>query len=389
MQRTVEKIFFALIRSKISGTELFDDVKNLITPEILPALFKLSKRHDLAHLIGDVLDKNGLLSAETEIKQRFLRERSIAIFRYGQIQYELEQICQVLENAEIKFLPLKGSVLRQSYPEPWLRTSCDIDILVEKAQLDVAKEIIKSGLSYEEKSGTDVSHDVSLFAPSGVHLELHYSLVEEGRARNASTILCNVWENIIQSSASQKLMTDEMFYFYHIAHMAKHFEIGGCGVRSFLDVYVLKMHTKYQSENCTVLLEKGGLLTFAKAVEQTARVWFNGEAETALSKEIQDYILYAGMYGDTENRVAVEQVKRGGKFKYVWSRIFLPYDQLKMQYPRLEKRKCLTPFYQVKRWCRVLFGKGSKNLSREWNANKQLQSDKKERVAKLLENLDL
>ena len=52
MQRTVEKAFFALIRFEINGDEFCDEIKNVITPEMLPALFKLSKRHDLAHLIA-------------------------------------------------------------------------------------------------------------------------------------------------------------------------------------------------------------------------------------------------------------------------------------------------------------------------------------------------
>ena len=84
MQRTVEKVFFALIRFEINGDELCDEMKNLITPEMLPALFKLSKRHDLVHLIGNALDKNGLLPKNTEAKKRFLQERNMAVYRYEQ-----------------------------------------------------------------------------------------------------------------------------------------------------------------------------------------------------------------------------------------------------------------------------------------------------------------
>ncbi len=136
MQQAVEKVFFALIRFEINGDELCDEIKNLITPDILPALFKLSKRHDLAHLVGDALDKNGLLPDGTEAKKRFLQERNMAVYRYEQIQYEYEQICEVLEKAKIPFIPLKGSVIRQYYPEPWMRTSCDIDILVKENILE-------------------------------------------------------------------------------------------------------------------------------------------------------------------------------------------------------------------------------------------------------------
>ncbi|MBO4954226.1 MAG: nucleotidyltransferase family protein, partial [Clostridia bacterium] len=36
----------------------------------------------------------------------------------------------------IDFMPLKGAVIRQYYPEPWMRTSCDIDIHVKKDRLE-------------------------------------------------------------------------------------------------------------------------------------------------------------------------------------------------------------------------------------------------------------
>ena len=388
MQRTVEKAFFALIRFEINGDELCDEMKNLITSEMLPALFKLSKRHDLAHLIGDALDKHGLLPDGTEAKKRFLQERNMAVYRYEQIQYEFEQICETLKNAKVSFIPLKGSVIRQYYPEPWMRTSCDIDILVDKLNLEQAKESLVRDLEYQVEKA-ESSHDISLYAPSGVHLELHHSLVEEGRAQNSSDILYSVWENVVESQFHNKAMTDEMFYFYHVAHMAKHFEIGGCGVRPFLDSYLLLHHVQYQTDSCCRLLQKGRLLTFAKAVEETANIWFGKTEETSLSREMQDYILYAGMYADTENRAAVQQVKKGGRIKYLWSRIFLPYEQLKTQYPNLAKRKILVPFYQIKRWCRLLFGKDSKNISRELKASINVQADKKERIAKLFKNLDL
>ena len=171
--------------------------------------------------------------------------------------------------------------------------------------------------------------------------------------------------------------------------MAKHFEIGGCGVRPFLDVYLLQQHACYRAEECYQILQKGGLLTFAKAVEETAHIWFGGAKETQTSIDVQDYILYAGMYADVENRIAVQQIKKGGRFQYWWSRIFLPYEQLKLQYPKLEKGKLLLPFYQIKRWCRLLFGKNAQNISRELAANVNAQGDKKKRIAKLLKDLDL
>ena len=150
MQQKIEKVFFALIRFEF-GAELSQEIKNLIKIDLLQPLFKLSKRHDLAHLIGDALYKNRLLPENSEVKKRFLQERSMAVYRYEQIQYEFEQICSVLEEERIPFVPLKGSVIRNLYPQPWMRTSCDIDVLVKKKDLSLAIGGIVRNLNYTKK----------------------------------------------------------------------------------------------------------------------------------------------------------------------------------------------------------------------------------------------
>ena len=45
----VSGVYFELLRSVLSETELCNDVKNTLTPEIMPKLYKLSKVHDTAH----------------------------------------------------------------------------------------------------------------------------------------------------------------------------------------------------------------------------------------------------------------------------------------------------------------------------------------------------
>ena len=85
----LKKILFALIRFSINDVRLEDDEKNLITLETLPFLFQLAKNHDVAHLVGDALDKNGLLPDGSEVKKRFIRERDMSFWRYEQQLYEL------------------------------------------------------------------------------------------------------------------------------------------------------------------------------------------------------------------------------------------------------------------------------------------------------------
>ena len=70
-----------------------------------------------------------------------------------------------------------------------------------------------------------------------------------------------------------------------------------------------------------------------------------------------EYVLTGSTYGDMKKRVAIRQSVKGSKFLAVFIRVFPRYDSLKLSYPILEKHKWLFPFYQVVRWCRLLFTK--------------------------------
>lgn len=388
MQRTVKNVFFALLRFEMNGDKLCEDIKNFITVDTLPALFTLAKWHDLAHLVADALDKNGLLPEGTDVKKRFLKERSMAVYRFEQIQYEFDEICKTLEKAKIPFIPLKGSVVRALYPEPWMRTSCDVDILVKEESLQDAIQALQDGLSYT-CDGRKTVNDVSLFSESGVHLELHYDLTEGDEF--AKDDLSRVWEYAlaVEKKQYEKRFSDDMFYFYHFVHMQKHFEDGGCGVRPFLDLYVF--HKKgVDLHTADELLTKNGLYVFANACKRLSEIWFNGAEKDEFYALMEDYLLTGGAFGTLENRVVAKQKRRGGKWKYLWSRIFLPYDRLKLKYPNLEKRPWLYPFYQVKRWFKPLFDKQSRQRSkRDLKAVENVTEEEKQRMERLFDGLGL
>ncbi|MBR7146523.1 MAG: nucleotidyltransferase family protein, partial [Oscillospiraceae bacterium] len=211
-------------------------------------------------------------------------------------------------------------------------------------------------------------------------------------ANDSRDVLSCVWEDAREKTPGsfQRCMSDEMFYFHHMAHMAKHFETGGCGIRPFLDVWILTHRKAHDRKKREELLRKGGLLTFAQAVEQTAEVWFSGVGADAVTKQIGDYILRAGIYGNRENRAAIGQAKMGGKLRYVLlRRVFMPYEYLKAEYPVLEKHRWLFPFYQFVRWGRMLFGGGLSRTAKELKANAGSSDEMFANAAELLERLGL
>lgn len=388
MEQRVINVFFALLRFEIKGMGLSEDVKSTITAETLIELYKIAKKHDLAHLIGDALDKNGLLPDGSDVKKRFVQERNMAVYRCEQLQYELNCICATLESAGIPFIPLKGSVLRHLYPEPWMRTSCDIDVLVQAKDLRAAIAALKNGLAYitDEKR---TSHDVPLYSPSGVLLELHFSLLEdEERDEDA---LSRVWHYAFAQEGFQYYcaISKEAFYAYHIAHMMKHFEIGGCGLKPFIDLWVLDEGILEQDSTQEVLSVMGAS-KFADVANRLSKAMAGVVEYDPYTFIMQQYVFRGGVYGSKENLILSRQTKQGGKGKYVWRRFFPPYKTLATQYPFLKKCSICYPFYILRRWMLLLFSKKVRsNSKQELKIIKNLERNKQITQEELFKELGI
>ena len=384
-------IVFELIKDVVCGKALSEEAILAIKDgSCLGEIYKLSKKYDLLHLVADALEKNNLLPQETEKREKILKSRRSAVCRYEQLHYEFERIASLLEQEKIPYMPLKGAVLRAYYPQPWMRTSCDIDILVHAEDLEKARDSIIEALGYEQT--TQTLHDVSLCISKRIHLELHHCLIDESEANSKELeVVGQTWEDAVptQLGGYRYEMTWEMFYFYHVLHAAKHFRIGGCGIRPLLDLWILNHQILMDKERREKLLKEAGLLTFAKAMERLSEVWFSGAQADEVSKEMQSFILRAGLYGGVENNVAIQQKKKGGKGKYLRGRIFMPYKSLKKKYPILEKHKWLVPFYQIRRWFETVFKRGK--LKNSINEAKLVMgnNENNQRVEALFEKLEL
>ncbi len=385
MEHGTNQILFALLRSVFSGTKVHSETPEL-SAEAFCDLLVLASKHDMEHLVIYALQQNGLIPEEYSAVQNKLFE---AVFRGEQLCFEYERICNALESAEIPFIPLKGAVVRKYYPEPWMRTSCDIDILVDKDDLEksVATLVDKCEYTYHKKG----SHDVALISPSRIRVELHYNLIEKDVSAAAADILSRVWEtaSVCEGFRWQHKMSDEMFYFYHIAHMAKHFENGGCGIRPFADIWLMENNGVSNGEKVSELLAQGNLLVFARAAQKLSKVWFDNAETDSVSLKMEEYVLNGGTFGSTKNRIAVQQQKKGGKTGYLFTKIFLPYDEIKFIYPILQKHRWLTPLMEVLRWLRLIFGSRSKNIAKEIKLNQSVTAEESDATREFLASVGL
>ena len=348
------------------------------------ALFKVSKKHDVAHLVAHALAEIGI-ELDGEVWNLFQKEKEQAQLRYEMIRGDISEICACFDGAGIDYIPLKGAVVREHYPEPWMRTSCDIDILVREDDLDTAIDSLveKCGYKTDRKK---TYHDVSLYSPFGMHLELHYNIkVNEPKY---DKLLTRVWEFSKKGDGNCYLQLREFLMLHLISHGAYHFSHGGCGVKTVLDLWLLNKQVDFDKTVLMELLTQTELVKFYQALSTLGEYWFGGEVradQTVL--EMEKYILLGGVYGTAQQSAVTGQIKKGGKFKYFWSRIFMPYESLVILYPIIKKHKILTPFCQIARWFGALFKR--KRISREVKRVAGTEREQIEKTKKLLNDLGL
>lgn len=371
-------VLINLIKSVITGVE----------PEVIPAeqmeqVFALAQRHDVLPMVADGLyrQKDRLDGALTERCQNAM---FTALMRYERMQYEMEKTCQLLEQAQLPFIPLKGAVLRKHYPQPWMRTSCDVDILVK--DVDRAAAVLAENGYINKGKG---SHDIIFVSPGGVTIEMHFLLIETDKRVDA--VLQNVWEYAqpAEPGSACHILRDDMFYFYHIAHMAKHFSMAGCGVRFFVDTWLLNgiEHDRVAREK---LLAEGGLSAFEDYARKLSLAWFGEGQMDPMLEQMEHFVFQSGTLGSDSNQVRVHKARSTGKSGFLLYRIFMPYSGMRLKYPILKNWPVLLPVYWVRRWGELLFQTSKrKHALQEMKMNQKLDSQSIRDVKWMLDELEL
>ena len=353
---------FAALRYELAGNLPKGFSFEGLDGDFLKALYGYANRQEVAHLVGDALDRLGVLqNAPDEVAEPYRRRMAVSAYHAEQQRQIFETVSAAFDEKKIPYLPLKGLVIRPLYPEPWMRSAGDLDILVKQEDLERASEVLTllGGVPTDKEE----KHDRPFFFATGVMLELHYRLLEDERANGAKDALDEIWEHTERPSENrfEYRMEDAWFYYYHLVHAAKHLEEGTCGIRPFLDLWVINRNTSFDPAARRSLLEKNRLLPFAEAAEKLSEVWLSGKAPDEWTQSLEAFLLAGGTFGTMATKRSMTTSGKGGKLRYYLKKIFLPASVLKKRYPILEKHPFLLPLMQVKRWFHFLFCGGIQN----------------------------
>ena len=383
----ITDIFTALLRSQISGVGVADIPTESIDDKVIAELFRLAEIHDVSIVLFRALDECGAISEGHEMFSKFTDSEEISYFRLKRIEHSFGVITETLANAGIDYLPLKGSVIRKYYPSPLMRLSADIDILVREESLDDAVRVLCDGAGCKVTSKKSF-HDISLYTPDGMHLELHFNIMENNPALDS--VLARVWDYAVPVSQKthEFALLPEFFAFHIITHMTYHFINGGCGVKPFSDLWLFRKRVGYDEERVLSLCRECGMEKFYKNAQDLANVWFGGKTHTSLSQQMEAHVLHNAICGDIEKGVAVRQTDKGGRKRYIFSRIFPPYRQMKIRYRALERWPILLPVFVVVRWFEFLFG-DKKRAKRELEMTGRITHERMESIKEFFDEVGL
>ena len=264
---SIEKTLFSILRQVLSEDEEEEEVCALdgIDNEQLRHLLYLAQKHEIAHLVAYAY-MNARRLGRDEDSKKIRKIVMSAFYQNEQKDYALSEISGAFEELKIPYIPLKGLIVREYYPEAWMRSSCDIDVLIKKEDMPKAiQSLLNLGYTLQQR---ETPHDCSLISPTGVHFELHHSLTQEGNFKKVNKILKHTWDYTVDGleNSYRKNLTNEMFIFYHVAHMAKHLVRGGCGIRPFIDLWVINRKMSFNPEILENLLREAELLKFYQAI---------------------------------------------------------------------------------------------------------------------------
>ncbi len=388
MEREIVSKMFSLIAGEICpDASAFGAYPCALENSEAVEIFQMCEKHDVAPIVSSALKKLDF-NFDSNLIKRFDDKIYSAAFRAAQQEFETERIIAVLSAAKIPFIPLKGATFKKMYPENWMRTSSDIDVLVKADDHDRATEVLCEQLGYSKDGRT--AHDIALISENGVYIELHFDLVERERFPEASKVLQRVWEYAHPDADNEflYLLRDEFVYFYHIVHMAKHIFNGGCGIKPFIDLYILES-IEHSLECRDRLLCEGGLLKFAEVSRSLVKVWFCGEKGDDVLQTLEDYVLDGGVYGTLENNVAANRNKYGSKLNYYFGRLFLPKRLMISRYPCLNSRPWLLPACYLHRMFGVLSSDSRQRLKHEIKFSNQLSQESIDNFANLISQIGL
>lgn len=312
-------------------------------------LYEVARKHGMSHFLMDWSRSN---CQSEKIKQLILEDYNRQIIKDTNQNVELERIFEHFEEAGIETLLVKGATTKEAYPQDYMRSMHDMDMMIHERDFKKASKMMKS-LGFDEFYDHE-KHLVFTKKP-WIIVEMHRKLIPGGEVSheyfNDIWSLCEPYQNY----KNVVRMSLEDSYVFAVIHLIRHFKFTGIEIRDVLDIYLLneKYQKVYQWDRINEKLEEFGAKEFEENIRRIAYDWFGDEEIEAFSAEEQ-FILEGA---SVRNNVNYHIGERQGKGAYLVRLFFPEFKVMKEKYPVLKRVPILLPVTWVARIVKDIFSR--------------------------------
>ena len=345
-------------------------------PEGLPedmdvnGLKELSRFHSVSSMVSYALDEGDYLNQEFmsgEMVQFWAMTRIMHMRKRTMFDIERSAIFKFFEENGVWYMPLKGCLLKDMYPDFSMREMADNDILFDPAFRKELRDFM-AGRGYEVKLYERSVHDVYLKKPF-YNFEFHVDLVDEELSPAAGRYYIGVKDRLLKDADNGYgyHFRDEDFYIYLVVHALKHYRSAGTGIRILSDIYVYlqakgnQMDWDYVQREMERLGDdalEARLRRIALEVFDPVKTLIDVLPAGEEDLEMLDDLLGSGTYGTLVNRVHLDldklrqtdaSLSSWTKAKFLLRRLLPDARHMGRYAPFCKRHKWAIPFFWVYR----------------------------------------
>lgn len=309
-------------------------------------------------------------SVKKDLKQGFLSDVYLSV----NSSYALEEIGKYFSKEGIQHLPFKGSLMKEYYPHPELRTMGDRDILIRNKDRTKTDQIMKE-LGFDRFID---NHAVYTYTKKHLMFEIHDTMFYEELSNSFDyrSYFERIWDSAVKEEGCRFLPDKELHFVYTLVHTAKHTINKGMGFRAFLDMVFFSKNADADWNKIIELLKEIKLYEFTANCFSLCEKWFgvtmpfhNGVPDMEFLDSVTEKIFLDGIFGfDNEDNLtgySAKMIRRSDKsytstaVEMTLHRIFPPYRDMQLipWYSWVDGKPWLLPAAWIYRWGYCLFNK--------------------------------
>ena len=334
-------------------------------------VYQIAKEQSLAALIYRQCDKwmnygfadNTFLNSI--IQEAFYTENRKATLR---------ELISYMEEEKIPFICMKGSVFRDYYDIPAIRSMGDTDIIIRQEDKERVDEIFVNRMKFTRFVD---NHSVWSYLLNEIEYEVHNHMFYEELTSDFNYIeyFDHVFDHKHHDSvyglkSDYMYVPDEDYHFiYLMAHTAKHIINKGSGFRAYMDMVMMVQKYDLNWEWIKEELTKMNLLSFTETCFALCEKWFDvkmplghKELDEAFFNEITGKTFNDGLFGleneENEGAHSAKEITRDHKgywytaIRLTLRTLFPPYKDMILVpwYYWLKGKPWLLPLGWIYKW---------------------------------------